>query len=99
MSMARYLTFAPIRGIALLTNSNQTAEKRSKEEWPLFAELCTSLTLYEVDANGFYIHIDEMENATLKLGVFSPHDRFVYSLDITSDKINSFYSFSHFQIA
>ena len=99
MSMARYLTFAPIRGMAHLTKSNQTAEKRSKEEWPLFTELCTSLTLYEVDVNRFYIHVEEMENATLRLGVFSPRDRLVYSLDITSDKINSFHSFSHFQIA
>ena len=76
--MARPLTFAPIRGSALLTNSNQTAEKRSNGEWPLYAELCTNLTLCRV--NDFYIYIDEMANATLKLGVFSPRDRLVYSL-------------------
>lgn len=74
--MARPLTFAPIRGCALLTNSNQTAEKRSSEEWPLYADLCTDLTICRVSA--FYIYIDEIENASLKLGVFSPRDRKMY---------------------
>ena len=72
---------APIRGRAVLTNFNQTAEKKAKGEWPPFAELCTNTTLCRDEV--LYIYVDEMVNATLKMGVYSPSiqsDRFVLTV-------------------
>lgn len=71
----------PIKGRAVLTNFNQTAEKKAKGEWPLFAELCTNTTLCRDEV--LYIYVDEMVNATLKIGVYSPSfqpDRFVLTI-------------------
>ena len=71
-------SLALMKGRAILTNFNQTAEKRAID-WPPFAELCTDTPLFR--DNPIYFYVDELENATLKIGVYSPVaqlDRFVF---------------------
>lgn len=63
----------PIRGIAHLSNGNQTVEK-DFNTWPTYCELVTRFPLRSSD--GFYVHVERAErDSVFQIGVITPDVR------------------------